>query len=246
MTTTITDVELDCTGEVLLGTLSPPTLERLAGLGGEWLELAPEEAKLVSCHVQPGGSPTLSALPAELIAFLDALTPEERDTMPGGTLMVRDRAGSVVRLLVAHGEIHVQWPREDWSQAEPVDLDAMLAETDSVSARVSGTVRLSAAPGAEDRLVEFVGRFEGLYPEGDLSVEREGDTLRAKLHDVNVGPEQLLGTLRRLADPPESLEADLEVGSFVAHAQDRDFRLTVRRGVARAVRPALWPTPDAA
>lgn len=244
MTTTITDVELDCTGEISLGTLSPATLERLSGLGGEWLELAPEEEKLVSCHVQPGGKPTLSALPAELIAFLDALTPEERDAMPGGTLLVRDRAGSVVRMVVGQGEIHVQWPREDWSHAEPVDLNAMLAETDSVSARVSGTFRLAAAPGAEDRLVEFVGRFEGLYPEGDLSVEREGEVLRAQLDEVNVGPEQLLKTLRRLADPPESLEADLEVSSFVAHAQDRDFRLEVRRGVARAVRPALWPASE--
>jgi hypothetical protein len=240
MTPTITDVELECTGEVLLGPLSPPTIERLADLGGDWLELASEEAKLVSCHVQPGGSPTLAALPAELIAFLDALSPDERDAIPGGTLTVRDRAGSVVRLVVAQGEIHVQWPREDWSQAEPADLEAVLGAIDAASARVSGRVRLGARPGAEDRLVELVARFEGLYPEGDLSVERDGETLRAELRDVNVGPEQLLATLRQLADPPESLAGELEVGSFVAHALDGDFRLTLERGLARAVRPALW------
>jgi hypothetical protein len=241
MTTTITDVELECSGEIRLGPLSPDTVARLADLGGEWLELCPEDERLVLCHVQPGGAPTLSALPAELIAFLDALAPEERDAMPGGTLVVRDRTGSVVRLVVTQGEIHVQWPREDWSQAEPVDLDSILSGLDAASARISGQASLAAEPGAEDRLVELVGRFEGLYPEGDLRVEREKRTLRVRLSDVNVGPEQLLDNLRRLADPPESLEGELEVGSFLPHAQDHDFRLTLRRGTARAERPSLWP-----
>jgi hypothetical protein len=238
--TTIADVELDCTGRIDLGPLSPAATERLALLGGEWLDYSPEERALVVCHVQPGGEPTLSALPAELIAFLDALSPEEREALPGGTLVVRDRAGSVLRLAVSRGEIHVQWPREDWSRGEPVDLDTVLSAVDPASARVSGTVRLSARPGAEDRLVELVAHFEGLYPEGDLRVERQGETLRAELRDVNVGPEQLLATLRQLADPPESLAGELKVGSFVAHAQDGDFRLTLERGLARAVRPALW------
>jgi hypothetical protein len=155
--------------------------------------------------------------------------------------VVRDRTGSVVRLVVTQGEIHVQWPREDWSQAEPVDLDSILTGLDAASARISGQASLAAEPGAEDRLVELVGRFEGLYPEGDLRVEREKRTLRVRLSDVNVGPEQLLDNLRRLADPPESLEGELEVGSFLPHAQDHDFRLTLRRGTARAERPSLWP-----
>ena len=244
MPTTITDVELDCTGEVRLGSLSPETLERLATLGGAWLELGLQGRRLVPCHVQPGGPPTLAALPAELIAFLDALTAEERGALPGGALVVRDRAGSVVRLVVARGEIHVQWPREDWTQVEPVDLDSILAEIDSASARISGRVSFDAEPGAEDRLVEFVGRFDGLYPEGDLLAERrgaQGRTLHAELSDVNVGPGQLLATLRCLADPSDSLEGELEVGSFLPHAQDRDFRLTLHRGTARAVRPTLWP-----
>lgn len=241
MIPTITDVELDCTGEVLLGSLSPTTLDRMAQLRGEWLELSPEEGKLVLCHVQPGGPPTLSALPAELIAFLDALTPEERSAIPGGTLTVRDRAGSVVRLVAAQGEIHVQWPREDWSQAEPVELDSMLAQIASASARISGSVTLAAGSGAEEALVELVGRFEGLYPEGDLRIAREDGTLRLRLTDVNVGPEQLLSALRRTADPPESLEGELEVASFQPHAHDHDFRITIRRGVAHASRPTLWP-----
>lgn len=239
--TTITAVELDCTGEVGLGALSPETVERLEQLDGEWLELGPEKQALVVCHIQPGGTPTLSAVPAELIAFVDALSPDERQAMPGGTLVIRDRTGLVVRLVVTHGEIHVQWPREDWSHAETVDLEAALAETDSASARVSGHLSLQAPKGSGDRLVEFVGRFEGLYPEGDLEVERDGDTLRLELRDVNVGPRQLLATLHEVADPAASLEGELEIGSFVEHALDRDFRLTLEKGVARATRPSLWP-----
>ena len=89
--------------------------------------------------------------------------------------------------------------------------------------------------------MELVAGFEGLYPEGDLRVAREGETLRLELRDVNVGPGELLGRLRRLADPPDSLEGQLEVGSFLEHAMDRDFRVTLREGRAEAARPALWP-----
>jgi len=117
----------------------------------------------------------------------------------------------------------------------------MLADADPFTARISGRVRLSAPRGARDRLSEFVSGFEGLYPEGDLRVERQEDTIEVELRDVNVGPEQLLETLRRLADPAESLEGELEVGSFVEHAMDRDFRVTLKNGVARAVQPSLWP-----
>lgn len=238
---TITKVELDCVGEVKLGPVGPATAERLAPLGGEWLEYSPEDQALVVCHVQPGGKPTLSALPAELIAFLDVLTPAEREAMPGGTLLVRDRTGVVVRLVAGQGEIHIQWPREDWSHVAQVDLDAMLADADPFTARISGRVRLSAPQGSRDRLEEFVGGFEGLYPEGDLQAERQGDALEIELRDVNVGPEQLLETLRKLADPVGSLGGELEVGSFVEHAMDRDFRILLENGVARAVRPSLWP-----
>lgn len=241
MPTTITTVELDCAGEVRLGALSPETSARLASVGGEWLEYDPAERSLVVCHVQPGGSPTLSALPAELIAFLDSLTPEERDAVPGGNLLVRDRSGVVLRLVVEGPEIHVQWPREDWSKVEPVDLDSILATTDPFSSRISGRVRFTAPPGAGGELEELVASFEGLYPEGDLSVERDGDTMRVRFQNVNVDPEPLLARLRRLADPPESLEGELEVGSFLEHAMDRDFRVTLRKGEAEAARPSLWP-----
>jgi len=240
MSTPFETAELLCEGRVVLGSLLPGTAERLAGFSGEWLEFSPEERALLVRHVQPGGAPALSAVPAELITLLDALSAAEREAIPGGELLVRDRSGVVLRLLVERGNLRVEWPREDWSRTSPVTLGAALRSADPFSARVSGSVRFTAALGAEERLVEFVGRYEGLYPEGDLRVERQGPLVRVELRDVNVGPEELLATLRELAQPPDSLAGSLEVSSFVPHSLDRDFRLELEAGEARAVRPALW------
>jgi len=161
--------------------------------------------------------------------------------MPGGTLVVRDREGLVLRLVVEQGEIRVQWPREDWDHAEAIDLETMFRSVEAVSARVTGTLRFAAAEGAEKALAELVEGFEGLYPEGDLRLSRRGEVVRAELDGVNVGPEELLSRLRELAQPEDSIEGDLEVGSFAPHAIERDFRLELRGGQIRALRPALWP-----
>ena len=236
----ISETEFECVGKVRLGRVCQATASRLARLGGEWLEFSPEEEAVVVRHVQPGGSPAPSAVPSELIAILEMLSPGERESMVGGTFLVRDRAGLLMRIVVEVGEVRVQWPREDWQQATPVEVDAALGSADPFSARVSGSVRFAAPPGAEGRLAELIDRFEGLYPAGTVEVAREGRDVRAELRAVNVGPRELLGRLRELADPTGSLDADLEVGSFVSHGGDRDFRLTVRAGEARAVRPSLW------
>jgi hypothetical protein len=154
--------------------------------------------------------------------------------------VVRDREGVLLRLVVAFGEIRIQWPHEDWEHAEPVGLAGVFLGVDPVAARLSGVLRLEAGPGAERRLVAEVESFEGLYPEGDLRIERDGRELRIELRDVNVGPESLLDRLAELADPLESLEGSLEVGSFAAHALERDFRIRFDRGRPSALRPALW------
>ncbi|HLF56568.1 MAG TPA: hypothetical protein VI942_06950 [Thermoanaerobaculia bacterium] len=230
----------ECSGEIALGGLEPASRARLAAFSGDWLEYSAEEGRIVVRHVQPGGAPALPAVPAELISILDALTPQERVRVPGGTLLVRDRESVLLRLVVAGGEIRVQWPHEDWEHAEPVGLERVFLGVDPVSARLSGTVAFEAGPGAEGRLLAQVEGFEGLYPEGDLRVERDGRELRVELRDVNVGPEALLDRLAELADPIESLEGRLEVGSFAAHAVERDFRIRIERGRPRAFRPALW------
>ncbi len=236
----LTETEFEVVGKIRLGPLSASTSERLARLGGEWLEFSPEEGALVVRHVQPGGSPALAAVPAELITILESLPAAERETLPGGALVVRDRSGILLRLVVEGGEIRIQWPREDWSHAIDVPVEDELRSADPFSARVSGHVRFQAPAGAEGFLNEFVEGFEGLYPAGELDLERQGAWVRGQLRAVNVGPRQLLDRLRELAAPPDSLEADLDVGSFLRHAGGRDFRLRVRGGVARALRPALW------
>lgn len=237
---TRTRTEFECIGWVRLGALSTASAQELARIGGEWLEYSPEEGAVVVRHVQPGGPPAPSAVPAELIAVLDALQPAEREAIPGGAIVVRDRTGLLLRVAVEGGEIRIQWPREDWSHAVQVAVDEVLRAADPFSSRISGTAQLAAAPGAETRLASFVEGFEGLYPTGDFEATREGGTVCLTLREVNVGPAQLLTRLHELADPTDSLEADLEIGSFVHHDADLDFRLTVRAGVAKAVRPALW------
>lgn len=232
--------EFECAGRVELGPLSALTESRLLNLGGEWLEYSPEECAVVVRHVQPDGTPAVTAVPSELIAIIDALLPAERDTLPGGSIVMREPGGATLRLVVERGDIRIQWPREDWTHAVPVEVDPMLRAIDPFHARISGQATFVGAEGAERRLVDRVDGFEGLYPADDLEVVREGTTVRATLRSVNVGPSHLLAWLRELAHPVESLEADLDVGAFGHHAQGSAFRLTVRGGVATAVRPLLW------
>jgi hypothetical protein len=240
MTALSAAAELECEGRIRLASLLPGTAERLATIAGEWLEFSPEERALLVRHVQPGGRPAICAVPAELVELLGALSPAEREAISGGELLVHDRTGVVLRLRVERGDLRVEWPREDWSRTSPVGLDAALRGADPFAARVSGSVRFTAPQGAEDRLVEFIGRYEGLYPEGDLRVERQGETVLVELREVNVGPDELLATLRGLAQPATSLAGGLEVGSFVPHSLERDFRLQLEAGEARAERPSLW------
>lgn len=230
----------ECRGEVALGELGEESRARLLGFSGEWLEYEARTGRIVVRHIQPGGAPALSAVPAELIAMLEVLTADERERLRGGTLIVGDRTGVLLRLLVEPGEIRIQWPHEDWSHATEMPLAEALALVEPVSARVSGTLRFQAAAGARAKLVDFIEGFEGLYPDGDLRLDREGAKVQVELRGVNVGPGELLAQLRELAEPLASLEGDLKVSSFAAHALDRDFRLQLRAGEARAERPALW------
>jgi len=236
----VTQLAFECSGEVALGELSEESRARLAEFAGEWLELDSRSGRIVVRHVQPGGAPALSAVPAELIAMLEALTPDERERMRGGMLVVRDRKGMLLRLVVEPGEIRVQWPHEDWAHAAEVPLEEALALVEPVSTRVSGTLRFHAPAGARAKLVDFVEGFEGLYPDGDLRLDREGSLVQVELRGINVGAAELMAKLRELADPAPSLEGDLKISSFGPHAAEREFRLRLRAGDVRAERPALW------
>lgn len=236
----VATLAFECEGEVAVGELGSASRARLAQFAGDWLEFEPKSGRIIVRHVQAGGAPALSAVPAELMAMLEALEPEERERLRGGTLVVRDRDGVLLRLVVEPGEVRIQWPREDWSHAVEIPLAEALARVEPVSARVSGTLRFRAQPGARSKLVEFVERFEGLYPDGDLRLDREGSRVAVELAGLNVGPAELLAKLRELADPVDSLEGELVVSSFSPHALEREFRLRLEDGEARAERPSLW------
>ncbi len=83
-------------------------------------------------------------------------------------------------------------------------------------------------------------QFEGLYPEGDMPSECEQNTVYVRFNNVNVGARELLSKMKELADPPESLQAELDVSSFAPGSLDRNFRIQVRDGAAEALKPSLW------
>lgn len=232
--------ELECEGKIRFGALPRETSERLARFSGHWLEFAPEDNAAIVRHVQPIGCPALTAVPCEMIWLLDALTAEQRAAMPGGVLYLKDRAGKILRVLVSAGEVRIQWPQEDYSRATAVAPEAALGAVDSRVARVNGWVKFRGAPEAVKQLESFVDNFEGLYPEGDMPSQCDGPWIRTELKNVNVGPAELLATLRTLANPADSLEGEIDVGSFAADAVEGDFRLVLRGGQIQAMRPALW------
>lgn len=232
--------DVDCEGKVRLGSLPRDVGQRLCCLDGDWLEFAPEESAVVVRHVQPGGCPALAAVPCELISLIDAIPPEQRENIPGGTLYVKDRSGQILRVLVERGEVRIQWPREDYSHPTPVSPEAAMRAVNPREARLNGWLRFGGTEASLLRLRDFADRFEGLYPEGDLLACREGGIVVVKLVNVNVGPEELLAELRALADPADSLQAEIDVSSFAAGSMDRDFRLLIGAGQVRALLPSLW------
>ncbi len=236
--------ELECVGMVRVGSLPWEVSERLAQFTGNWLEFAPEQNAIIVRHVQPIGCPALSAVPCELIALIDSIPPELRESMPGGAFYLRTQNGPVLRLVVERGDVRIEWPRADYSQPVVVDPEAAINEADASTARVTGWARFSGSPAGAGRLQEFIDGFEGLYPEGEVFTDCKQDVVFVQFKDVNVGPAGLIGKLRELAEFTDSLQAELDVGSFVAGSPARDFRIEIRDGRVQAKRPSLWREGD--
>jgi hypothetical protein len=230
----------ECNGRVEVGLLPEGVVARLAQFPGNWLEFAPEESAIVVRHVQPGGCPAISAVPCELISMIDCIPGEQRQAMPGGELFVKDAAGQTLRLLVEQGDVRIQWPCPDYAKAVAVPAATLIEGLNPRAARVNGWARFRGAPGSTDSLQAFVDAFEGLYPEGDMLMCPGTDGIEVALTNVNVGPGELMTRLQELADPLESLEAELDVSSFAADATDENFRILIRHGRAQALRPSLW------
>jgi hypothetical protein len=233
-------VEIECEGRIRCGSLPWEVSERLAQLSGNWLEFSPEESAIVVRHVQPVGCPAMSGVPCELISILDSIPSDHREKMPGGTLFVRDRNGQVLRLLVRGGELLIQWPHLDFEHSRPEAPEAVMDGINPREARVRGWARFAGSPERAAELAAFVDRFEGLYPEGDMPSECEQNLVSVRFQDVNVGPRELISKLEALAETRESLEAELDVGSFAPGALDHSFRIRIEKGKVHALRPSLW------
>jgi len=232
--------ELECTGKIRIGALPPEIAEKLSRFSGSWLEYDPGEKAIMVRHTQPGTCPALSGVPCELITIVDAIPQQYRDCMPGGALFIKDRQGMVVRLSVEHGEVRVQWPHLDYSRAEAADMETVLRGINPSTARIRGWARFAGAAAQAEELRAFVDRFEGLYPEGDMPSECRSDMVYVEFKDVNVGPEELIGKLRELSNPQDSLNAELEVGTFRGDVTEQNFRVCIRSGRIQVLRPALW------
>lgn len=233
--------DLECQGKIALGPLPEETAGRLACFAGNWLEFDRRENAIVVRHVQPTGCPAMSGIPCELITILDFIPGDARDAIPGGELFIVGReTEQLVRLRVARGEVRIQWAHPDYSAAVPVAIGEALEGFNARAGKVNGQASFSGDPAAAAALESFIDRFEGLYPEGDCSVHTEGPVCRARLKDVNVGPQELLAALQQFAAPGDSLEADLDVSSFAHRSIDRRFRIIIRRGQLQVLRPSLW------
>ncbi len=232
--------EQECEGTIKFGNLPWEVSERLAQFTGNWLEFSVPESALVVRKAEPIGCPAISGVPCEIINLIDSLAPDQRKAMPGGVFYVKDNGGQVMRVLVEKGEVRIQWPYQDYSKPVPVPPLSVMNSMDGKEARVTGWARFSADSKNVAEIEALVSRFGGLYPENDLPSEGQQRIAFVKFRSACVAPADLVDELRKLADPPESLQAELDIKSYTPHHEDRDFRIYIRNGKLETVRPSIW------
>jgi hypothetical protein len=232
--------EQECEGNIKFGPLPWELSEKLAQFVGNWLEYASDENALVVRKAEPIGCPAISGVPCEIINMIDSLPPEHRQAMPGGVFYVKDSGGQSMRVVVEKGEVRIQWPYQDFSRLVSVPPESVLSSMNPGEARIKGWARFAGAPSRAAEIQSFVNRFEGLFPEGDLPSEGEQSIAYVKLKSASIAPDDFVERLRSLADPPESLQAELEVKSYAPRAEGRDFRIYIRNGRIETFRPSIW------
>lgn len=234
---------LGCTGRIDLGQVSQETQERLERVAATWLEFSPEPPSLVVRHVQPDDTPALREIAGELLEFLSDITEPERKKIPGGALHYLDeQTGQSVRIKVwAGGFTTFAWAQPDYAHAtwEPYRGQSIPLVFDAYQ-RLNGTVRFRAQSGAVDEIRATVERFGGLYPQGEFEALLTGDWVDLKLLDANTSVLPLLRLVRAKAEPPSSLEGEIDVSSFRSGDVEDYCRLVIRAGEVWVARPSLW------
>jgi hypothetical protein len=232
---------LECQGQIRFGSLPWEISERLAQFHGNWLEFLPDANAIIFRRVQSIGCPALTGVPCELITLIDSLPPEYRESMPGGELSLKDQKNQILRLLVKQGEVHIKWPQESCFQTVPVSFESAIKEADPNRIRVRGWARFAGSSARGGELQAFVDRFGGLYPEEDMPSECEQNMVYVRFKDAHLEPQELVAKLQDLADPLDSLQADLEIGSFGQGSVDQDLRIQIVDGRVETTRPLLQP-----
>jgi len=231
---------MECDGKIEFGPLPWEVSERLAAYRCTWLEFVPGENALIVRRQLPAGCPAVTGVPCEVITLMDVMPADLRAKVPGGSIRIRDCDGRLMRLVVEAGEVRIQWPGADYSKAAGIPLEELLGVEGSGTLRVSGWARFAGSRSRSSEIEAFVGRFGGIFPEGDLPSEGRQAIANVRLRDVDMNPRELVDLLRAFADPAESLAAELDFRSAVRDAAEHRFRIVARDGRIEALRPALW------
>ncbi len=230
----------ECEGSIKFGALPWDISERLAQFTGNWLEFSSQENALVVRKAEPVGCPAISGVPCEIISMIDSLPSEHRRAMPGGVFYVKDHGGQVMRVLVEKGEVRIQWPYQDYSKPVVVPPLSVMNSMDAREARITGWARFAGTPARAADIQALIARFGGIYPENELPSEGSQSIAFVKFKSAPVAPADVVDQLRRSADPPESLQAELDIKSYSPRPEDRDFRIYIRNGKLETVRPSIW------
>lgn len=204
---------LEYQGQIRFSSLPWEISERLAQFRGNWLEFVPKANAIIFKQAQPECCPALTGVACELITLIDSVPPEFREAMPGGELELRDSNGPVLRLKVAQGEVRINWPHMFCFRSVPDSRGRAVEEDGPRERLVKGWARFSGAPAKTRELQALVDRFGGLYPEEDMPSECDQNMAYIRFKDVRLDPQELIARLTDIAEPSESLQAYLKIGT---------------------------------
>jgi hypothetical protein len=234
---------LGCTGSVELGKVSEATARRLEQVQAVWLDFSADPPALVVRYVQPDNRPPLREIAGELLDFLNAIPQVERTTVRGGALYcLNEESGEYVRLKVwPGGFLTVAWAAPDYERAqrEAYRGQAVPLVFDFFQ-RLNGVVRLRARPKGAENIRAVLEGTVGLYPLGDFAFSSAGEQIELRLCDVNSSVVSLLQVLRVVAEPPSSMEGEIDVSSFRPGDLEDYARFVFGNGEIWLLRPALW------
>ncbi len=230
---------LEYQGQIRFSSLPWEISERLAQFRGNWLEFVPKTNAIMFRQAQPEGCPALTGVACELITLIDSVPPEFREAMPGGELELRDSSGPALRLKVAQGEVRINWPRTSCFREAPDSSGSILEEAGTGERPVKGWARFAGAPGKSREIQALLDRFGGLYPEEEMPSECAQNMAYIRFRDVRVDPQELIARLADIADPPESLQAYLKIGTREAGAADEELVIQIVNGCVETYKPIL-------